>query len=389
MSNDTNQRNSFRIFAFVNAFWMVGQGLGGGDRRAIAIFERLKAKGIDVIIITSKMGYDNYRNRLDTKYIVVPVAFADRFGLLISYMIRSIVACFLKLNLERNDILYSTSDFLPDVLPSFIHKLMNKNVRWVQIIHHLLPQPSNRRGSFSKNFLSYVAQRTSLFFLKNFADLVIVVNPFVKSELEKRGFNKIKQSSNGIDVSYFEGIKPNKERSYDAIFLGRLHQSKGIFDLVEIWSYVVERADATLGIIGGGSRQIKDGFKKKIKERKLEKNIDVLGYLEDDEAFAIIKASAIFLFPSHEEGFGISICEAMGCGLPVVTWDLPIYREIYDNAIITIHENDLKEFANQILNLLTDRQLYECYRQNAIKVASRYAWDQVAEKELDLLKAIS
>ena len=44
------------------------------------------------------------------------------------------------------------------------------------------------------------------------------------------------------------------------------------------------------------------------------------------DALSVVKSVLVFVFPSHEEGWGIAICEAMACGLAVVAYDLPAYE---------------------------------------------------------------
>jgi len=379
---------NIRVIAIANAFWMTGKGLGGGDRRAIEILKRFKEKGIDGTIVTSKMGYTNYKEYININYITIPFSSLDKLGLPIAYLGRSVVACFLKLDLRHGDILYSTSDFLPDVFPAFMYKSRNKTLKWIQIVHHLIPDPSRRTGSFFTNLLSFFAQRVSFFFMKALVDLVIVVSPLLKKELEKLGFDEriVKVNGNGINVDYFKAIRKCGEMKFAAVFLGRLHSSKGIFDLIKIWERVCkEMSNAKLGIIGDGDDQVKHQLRSKIVEKNLRNNIDVLQYLKDDEAFKIIKSSKLFVFPSYEEGWGISICEAMACGIPVVAWNLPVYSLLFSKAITSVPVGDVAKFAIEVLRLLNDRQLYERMEKEAVKVSSKYSWHKVAEEELRLI----
>lgn len=384
------EKIKFNIIAFANSFWATEKGLAGGDRRAIEIFKRFKTKEqINLKIMITKMGYENYKSYIDLEdFNVILCPSIDRLGIFVAYLIRSVVACFLRLKLRKNDIIYSISDFLPDVLPVVIRKSVNKGIKWVQIIHHLIPSPSRRTGFFLINLISFYAQRISLFLIKRFADLVIVVNPLIKGELEKYGFNKalIRINYNGVNFSFFKKIEPDHKRVFDAVFLGRLHFSKGVFDLPDIWSEVCKKnEDAKLGIIGGGDKRIRKKLEEKISNKRLEEKIVVLGYLNDEEAFSIIKSSKIFVFPSYEEGWGISVCEAMACGLPVVTWDLPIYSILFPDGRLSAPIGDIKSFADKILKLLSDQQLYAEKRREAFSIVSKYDWNNIAEKELKLL----
>src|SRR5690606_5524237 len=106
----------------------------------------------------------------------------------------------------------------------------------------------------------------------------------------------------------------------------RLHSSKGIFDLIYIWEQVVKKMpEATLGIIGTGDNKTILRLQKLIKNKKLTNNIVLCGFLPNETAYSIIKGSTVFLFPSHEEGFGMVVGEVLALGVPTVTYDLPVF----------------------------------------------------------------
>lgn len=357
----------------------------GGTARLIAIMKRLsKKESVNLYVISSKSVCDTFiKNGIKANYRIVPSTLSENTiyysKLLMDSMFRMVRVCFLGLP-ARKGILYSPSDFLWDVFPAFIWKLRNKNVKWVQLIFHLIP--SNR-------FISHFAQKVSFFFIKRFADLVIVDSRILKKELIRQGFNanRIEVNPPGIDVKYFKNIKASKEKGYDATFLARLHPSKGTFDLVEIWKLVCQKKpNAKLAIIGDGDGKIVEELEKKITNANLDHNIDVLGYLEDDEAFGIMKSSRVFVFPSHEEGFGIVILEAMACGLPIVAWDLPVYSEAFPRGMIRVPISYVKEFAKIVLKLLDDKQLAVDVAREARGITRRYDWDKIANRDLELIE---
>ena len=125
----------------------------------------------------------------------------------------------------------------------------------------------------------------------------------------------------------------------------------------------------------------------KVKQKRLEGNVEILGFLEENEKFATLKASKIFLFPSYEESWGISICEAMACGLPVMTYDLPVYR-FFGNAMVKVPKGDVEGFANKALNLLSDEKLVKTMSLKAMSLIKHFDWDKIVEEESKLLQKI-
>ena len=259
----------------------------GGDIRFINIMKRLDK--VKKIIITSEMGKQIYQEfEIKAEYLTTTTENQVK-NIIITYFKRIIAAIFLKVELNEGDIIYSTSDCLPDVFPAFIWKLKNRKVIWIQLIFHLIP---------SDRLISHYAQKFSFFFIKRFADLIIVDNCLLKEELVTQGFDakNIEVNPPGINTGYLKDIKSVKEKSYDSCFLGRLHPSKGIFDLIDIWELVLKKKqNAKLAIIGGGNKRLEDEFKKKVMDANLEHNIAIMGYLEDDKAFEILKSSKVFI----------------------------------------------------------------------------------------------
>lgn len=354
--------------------------------------KRLSKKvDLDLTVVTSEAGYYlcSVRGLKATFEITTQEYKTGNVALL--YARRMLSALLVNFDIKKGAILYSTSDFLPDVLPPYVLKLRNKNVKWVQVIHHLYENPFIRKGeNFVTNLFGFLSQRLSFILAKKRADLIIIVNPIIRQQLIKIGFNgkKMFMNYNGVDIEKIHTFQPSVFK-YDCIFLGRLNVSKGIFDLLEIWKGVIAKKPyATLAIIGGGNNKLEQKLKNEIIKSNLEKNVTVFGYLNDAEAFGILKSSKIFVFPSHEEGFGIAILEAMACGLPVIAWNLPVYKEVFPRGIITVPIKNFDEFVETTLKLLEDSELRSSVGKDALDIASKYSWDKVARQELLLLESL-
>jgi len=374
-----------RIIVLANA--MLSEVPSGGPIRFVEIMKRAsRHSDLELMIITSKIGEKFCKDRgLNANFLITTRE--KRIGnVIFLYMKRMFSLNLTHLKVANDTIFYSTSDFLPDVLPVLLYKRRARNTKWIQVIHHVIP--SKREGSVVTNLISHYAQKASFFLIKRYSDLIITVSPIVKDNLKELGFlgRRIKVNSNGVDITHFRNIPSADRIFYDAIFMGRLHPSKGIFDLVKIWAIVCKAKPLRLGIIGGGDPGIEEALRIEIENQGLSDNIDILGYLDADKAFGIMKSSKVFVFPSHEEGFGIAILEAMACGLPVVSWDLPVYKSVFSNAILTIDRGNIKKMAISILKLIDDSELRNELIELGNKQASQYNWDEIAGRELSLVK---
>ncbi|MBI3558992.1 glycosyltransferase [Candidatus Gottesmanbacteria bacterium] len=123
---------------------------------------------------------------------------------------------------------------------------------------------------------------------------------------------------------------------------------------------------AKLAIIGHGTKTKNPGIKS-------------FGFLSDKQARKILKLSKIFLFPSHEEGFGLAPLEGQSFGLPVVAWNLPIYKEIFPQGMILIKENSFNNFTTTIIELLTKNDYHKKVSLEAYENSQRFSWEKYAE----------
>lgn len=225
--------------------------------------------------------------------------------------------------------------------------------------------------------------------IKHFADLVMVVSSQVKSQCVKLGIQeqKVAITMNGINIDYITKIPPSKVR-YAACFLGRIYPLKGIFDLVTIWKEVCSKfPDAKLAIIGEGARKYEDMLRDRIKMNELSGNVILKGYLSENEKYATLKSSGLFIFPSYEEGWGIAVCEAMACGLPVVAYDLPAYK-VFRDSLVKIPLGDKKVFSQQVVGLLSSKILRAEMGEKVKRIAKQFDWRSVAMQELHIFNSL-
>ncbi|MHB8278404.1 MAG: glycosyltransferase family 4 protein [Candidatus Humimicrobiaceae bacterium] len=295
-------------------------------------------------------------------------------------------------NFDYN-IIISSSDFLPDVLYSFLIKLKNPKIKWVASYFLDAPKPWARNNPYKVNIIRFFigliywfTQRFSKYFVKVKADIVLVTSePDVKKFItKKRQVNNIIVVQGGVDTShaidYLKSKKviPIKERKYDACFLGRLHYQKGILEIVDIWKNVCRKKPfAKLAIIGNGPLELE--LREKVTKNNLCSNIDILGFLTGQNKFEIFKQSKIILHPAIYDSGGMSAAEAMAWGMPGVCFDLESLKTYYPKGMIKTECFNLKKFADNILLLLNNKELYAKLSKEALDlILKNWDWNKKA-----------
>lgn len=377
-------------------------GPSGGEIHALECITRWHIRGVfkEIGIVTTKRGIIALKNRglHDVKAYVMPLIplnepyfFArDPLSALFASIIKTVLCIALILNIMKvnvkSNLVIATSHFVSDLLPAVVYSKLTK-ARLIVYIHHLHP-PIFIRSKYHPIALSLFARINdflSVQMIKYFADKVITL-PSVKRQAMDRGISeyKVRVTGNGINLKCIERA-PKGKYDYDACFLGRTVPLKGIYDLIIIWKYVCSKIpNVKLVIIGESPPEYGRMLSKRIETNSLSANVVLKGYLPEKNKYAVLKASKIFTFPSYEEGWGISVCEAMACGLPVVAYDLPAY-DLFKDVIFKAPRGDKRAFSEMVWKLLLDEKLRKEASEKAKEIANQFDWDTLAEEELTLL----
>ena len=370
--------------------------LSGGDKLLEAMARYLPPK-YKLYLIVPQIGLGHWKESgLSVDYDILPKTIFDNKSepapIFLAYCVR-MWKIFQRLRqICFVDLLYSSTNVLPDILPAYLYKKMHPDMFWTARIHHLVLQPFARPGNFIVNLVSYYMQKLSLFCLKDTCDVVIALNSRLYTELLKQGFSRknMRILGAGIEVEKIRSypILP-KTKQYEGVYLGRLHPTKGVFDLIPIWKNVLSSIPhARLAVIGGGSGEVKTTLEKACAKEGLSQHIDLLGFLPEKKLFSILKTAKVFLFTDHEAGWGLAIAEAMSCGLPVVGYNLPIFHDVYRQGFLTVPKTNTHAFAQKIIDLLQDEKKREMLSLKALRQAQKLSWTETTKTFLRYLKEI-
>jgi len=262
---------------------------------------------------------------------------------------------------------------LVDLLPAWINALRFKSFL-VLYVFHLIPRRKGRKAAQSvQYFISWVAQQLALPFYHR-ADLIFTDNSLVKEELIARGLSpeKIYVQYPVVEVDEIRKAVPLKK--YQLLFMGRLVRQKGVYDLLE----AVASLDVSVGMIGKGEEQ--EGLAAFIQENNMGDRVDLLGFIPVEEKHRLLKGCEVFVLPSYEEGYGIVIGEAIAAGRPVIAYELPHYKETFNDSLLYVPAGDVAALRNQIRSALCEEGLGDRVRERYNEVVLRSA-ARAAEEE--------
>jgi len=232
---------------------------------------------------------------------------------------------------------------------------------------------------------------TRRFLIPRWADAVLVTSEPDRDRLIAWGVEarRIIVARGGVDLSIAEKVSdpPAKQKQYEAVFIGRFHPQKGVLELLEIWRRVcTKRPRARLALIGVG--ELEGTIRRRITELGLVNKVDVLGFLDGIPKVQVFKASRVVVHPAIYDSGGMAACEAMACGLPGISFDLEALRTYYPRGMLKTPCFDLDAFAENILLLLENTEVYSRLRAEALSWAREWDWDTRAKEVLAALSPL-
>lgn len=287
------------------------------------------------------------------------------------------------------DIIYATSPFIFEVYPALVLKKKHRAILAAKFHHVVSAQPQTKReGLVDRVFLW--SEKQSVRWINQHAEVIFANTARVARDVHglERSLalpeRKIHEIGCGIDTSQFFELEPNPV--YDVVLLGRIHAQKGVFDLPEIWAEVLrQKPGAKMLIIGEGPHRPQ--LEEELARRGFGTSITRRGGVPEEEKNRLLAQSKLGLSLSYEEGWGLSVNEYLATGLPVVAYDLPVFREIFPNLLLSVPLGDKPAAARAIVELLDQPQRRAEMGLRARAFVQRYDYRQVARAEAEALTA--
>jgi len=236
------------------------------------------------------------------------------------------------------------------------------------------------------------------------ADVFISLAKEITQEFLNYGIaqNKITLIPNSVDTTVFHpipspkkdelrkklGIKPDNKV---VIYTGRLLETKGLPLLMKVWYKIITEHDqCQLVIVGGGSKDIHDceeEIKQYVESNHLEDSVKFTGNVTNVDEY--LQASDIFVFPTENEAFGISLIEAMACGLPVIATPVGGIKDIVNNRNngLIVEVGSFTELYNALAYLISNEDLSRALGEGALMtVQNYYSRKTVAQQYTELFE---
>lgn len=255
---------------------------------------------------------------------------------------------------SENSIVVATSPFLSDVLATLYLTKASKVPGAVYIFH--IPRPpwwhSLRRGSPLRTAAAWASAQLTLALTKIGCQLPIVMNGSRSIRDSGWRFKEGFLNLNGFQVE-LDSSAPAKmatqDRDIDVGYVGRLASNKGLIDLIRATQIVLRQYPSLRVLICGWAptHRYLDRLVRLVHNRGLESSIEIRGYVSPAEKVQLQSRIKLFVCPSYEEGWSLSVMEAVSRGAFPIVYDLPAYDYLGPEAA-RVSVGDFHELAKTI-----------------------------------------
>ncbi len=254
-------------------------------------------------------------------------------------------------------------------------------------------------GRFGANTTDYLFWSTK-FALKN-AKTVLTVSNFTKKEIidiygDK--INNVEVVHNGYNTNIYKKLD-DKEKLKKVLdkygiskpyifYVGRIEKKKNIPELVEAFAMMKEKEmniKHKLVLVGNASFGF-DEVMQVAEDYRLENDLIVPGWVEEEDMPCIFNGADAFVFPSKYEGFGIPLLQAMACGVPVAaSWAASI-PEITKKSALLFNPNSVEDIRDALIRIIKDEKLREELKVLGYERVKKFSWEKTAIKILKIFK---
>lgn len=383
---------------------------GGGETQARAVAEGLIARGFSVFVITRRS--DAALRKIErygpvTVYRLPPAGPRNlrKWGLLVTSIP-------LLLRLRRHyDLIYVSGFRVVGITSILMGRLLGKpcvlKADSLGEMSGAFFTAGLRRLKLSGSsllFRLFLAWRNSLL---RCASAYIAISSEVRSELIRHGIDPgaIRAIPNSVDPDRFRPVDPSSKRAIRArldipvtdrvvIYTGRLVSYKGLPLLLYVWREIQARhAHVRLLLVGSGGLDIhncEDDLKAYVQSNNLQESVTFAG--ETEHVHEYLQASDIFVFPTESEAFGISLIEAMACGLPSIATSVGGVKDILEHGRngLVVRPGDFQQLYAALDTLLEDGAFSERLGAQGRRTArERYSTQAIVQQYASLFVRIT
>lgn len=250
-----------------------------------------------------------------------------------------------------------------------------RRARQVVTVHDLdfLDHPERTRAEIRRDYAALAPAHARR------ADAVVAVSRFTAGEVERRL---------GVPRQKIVVCPPGSPRwaarqtmpaGGPILFMGTLEPRKNVGALLDGYAALLAQVpDAPPLWLAGGATPAAASWLERIAHAPLAGRVKHLGYIPSERRYALYAQASMLVQPSHLEGFGIPVLEAMTVGVPVIVNNRGALPEVAADAGAIVDANAADQLAAAMRRYLDAPEAARDAAARGLARARTYSWDASA-----------
>ena len=165
------------------------------------------------------------------------------------------------------------------------------------------------------------------------------------------------------------------------LYAGTIEPRKNIEALLDAYSMLPDAVRQRWPLVLAGYHGWQsDGLHERIDAAAKAGWARYLGYVKDEDLPYLFASAHLFFFPSHYEGFGLPVLEAMASGVPVICSNASSLPEVAGGAALMFDPTDTETLSKLILKGLEDNIWRGTAKEKGLMQASTFSWEKCAQE---------
>lgn len=297
-----------------------------------------------------------------------------------------------KVPLKVNQLRKIVKEINPDIIhchgywPTIFSGIFFRKYKIVSTLHNNPLQDFELRyGKIISKFMI-----KSMIFYQNKFQKNISISKYVEETHKKLGVLNLETIYNGIPndikINNLNRINKHQKNKVNLITVCNLNKIKNIEFLIKVIEKLKNIINVEYTIVGDGPDKSK--ICNMIIEKRMTNIIKLVGRKSREEVYRYLEDKDIFLFASLSEGFGLVIVEALKKGVPVITSNIPVMKELIisgKNGVIC--DLNINEYIEAILEV--NKNLNEYKKNTQIYFNKDFFVENMSKNYMDLYRKLS
>lgn len=177
-----------------------------------------------------------------------------------------------------------------------------------------------------------------------------------------------------------DGVSTITSGSEFVLFVGILSPQKNVLTLVRAFARAgVATAGVRLVLAGSDRERYAEIVRRAAREAGVQASVVVPGFVTQAQLRALYQSALCLVLPSHGEGFGLPIVEAMAAGAPILAARRQAIPEVLGDAGCMFEPDDVDALADLLKRVVSDEPFRKEMAQRSREHSKNYSWRRAAE----------